>query len=64
MQIVSIEDGRMTKKRLFQTIGLILQRGSGAIGQYLREKHIYRGWEECEISASSETALSGNNKAA
>lgn len=31
----------MTRKRLFQTIGLALQRDFGARGQYLREKHIF-----------------------
>ena len=31
----------MNSKRLLQTIGLILQRGSGARGRYLREKHIF-----------------------
>lgn len=31
----------MTRKRLFQTIGLALQRGSNARGQYLKEKHIF-----------------------
>ena len=31
----------MTRKRLFHTIALDLQRGSSARGQYLREKHIF-----------------------
>lgn len=31
----------MKKKRLLQTIGLYCQRGAGARGRYLRDKHIF-----------------------
>lgn len=41
MRTVSIGDGRMTRKRLLQTIGLATKRGAGERGRYLREKKIF-----------------------
>ncbi|BDZ82315.1 hypothetical protein Lac2_04490 [Claveliimonas bilis] len=41
----------MTGKRLFQTIGLLIQKGAGQRGMYLREKIFWCLQEKMSISS-------------